>query len=154
MNKFHSEYFKKCMYYLFENWAMRTRFFKTTCRKARFDHLPLDWIEYYSTEYILNMIFEFSAFLACIWPTTYIYASKPSFLGHLQYLDISLGPLAVFWSKTTLNTGCVSGTWVDPTSCKMGSFFLRSLALSVPIYRNFQSNGAKWRCMKLWVLLL
>ena len=58
--------------------------------------------------------------------------------------------LALFWSKTTLNTDCMSGIWVDPTSCNMGSFFLRSLALSVPIYRNFQSNGAKWRSIKLW----
>ena len=40
--------------------------------------------------------------------------------------------------------------WVDPTSCKIGSFFLRSLALSVPIRRNFQSNGVKWRSIKLW----
>ena len=33
--------------------------------------------------------------------------------------------------------------------CKMDRFFLRSLALSIPIYRNFQSNGVKWRSIKL-----
>ena len=27
---------------------------------------------------------------------------------------------------------------------------LRSLTLSVPTYRNFQSNGANWQCLKLW----
>ena len=55
-------------------------------------------------------------------------------------------------SKTTLITGCVCGKWVDPPFCKMDTFFLRSLALSVPICRNFQSNGAKWRSLKLWLL--
>ena len=54
------------------------------------------------------------------------------------------------WSKTTLITGSVGGTGVDPPSCKTSTFFLRSLALRVPIYRNFQSNGAKWRSLKLW----
>ena len=44
-------------------------------------------------------------------------------------------------SKTTLISGSVDGTGVDPPYYKMGTFFLRSLALSVPIYRNFQSNG-------------
>ena len=54
------------------------------------------------------------------------------------------------WSKTTLITGSVGGTGVDPPSCKTSTFFLRSLALSVPIYRNFQSNGGKWPRFKLW----
>ena len=31
----------------------------------------------------------------------------------------------------------------------MGTVFLRSLVLSVPIYRNFQSNGGKWPRFKL-----
>ena len=33
----------------------------------------------------------------------------------------------------------------------MVTFFLRSLALSVPIYRNFQSNGDKYPRFKLWI---
>ena len=37
------------------------------------------------------------------------------------------------WSKTTLITGDMGGAGVDPPSCKTGTFFLRSLALSVPI---------------------
>ena len=49
------------------------------------------------------------------------------------------------WNKTRLNTGCVGGTWVDPPTCKMNLFFLWSLARSMQIYRNFQSNGAKLR---------
>ena len=32
----------------------------------------------------------------------------------------------------------VSGAGVNPPFCKMGTFFLGSLALSIPIYRNFQ----------------
>ena len=52
-------------------------------------------------------------------------------------------------STTTLITSCVVGTGVNPPYCKMDRFFLRSLALSIPIYRNFQSNGVKWRSIKL-----
>ena len=52
-------------------------------------------------------------------------------------------------SKTTLITSCVVWTGVNPPYCKMDRFFLRSLALSIPIYRNFQSNGVKWRSIKL-----
>ena len=55
-------------------------------------------------------------------------------------------------SKTTLISGCVCGKWVDPPFCKINTFFLMSLALCVPICRNFQSNGAKWRSLKLWLL--
>ena len=46
------------------------------------------------------------------------------------------------WSKTTLIPGDVGGTGVDPPTCKTGTFYLRSLALCVLIFRNFQSNGA------------
>ena len=55
------------------------------------------------------------------------------------------------WSKTTLITSSVGRAKLDPPSCKTGTFFLRSLTLSVPIYRNFQSNGGKWRSHKLWM---
>ena len=55
------------------------------------------------------------------------------------------------WSKTTLIASSVSGAGVILPFCKMGKFFHRSLALSVPIYRNFQSNGGKWRSHKLWM---
>ena len=50
-----------------------------------------------------------------------------------------------YWSKTTLITSSVSGTGANPPFCKMDTFFLRSLARSVPIYRHFQSNRANWR---------
>ena len=39
---------------------------------------------------------------------------------------------------------------VDPPPRKMNTFFLESLALSVAIYRNFQSNGDNWRTKKLY----
>ena len=54
------------------------------------------------------------------------------------------------WSKTTLIPCSVGGAGVDPPCCNTGQFFIRSLALNVPIYRNFQSNGAKWQSLKLW----
>ena len=41
------------------------------------------------------------------------------------------------WSKTILTTGSVGGPGVDPPHRKMNTFFRRSLALSVPIYRHF-----------------
>ena len=52
------------------------------------------------------------------------------------------------WSKTILTTGSVDGPGVEPPPRKIITFFLRSLALSVPIYRHFQSNGANWRSSK------
>ena len=55
---------------------------------------------------------------------------------------------ALLWSKTPLTTGSVGGPGVDPPPRKMNKFFLRSLALSVPIYINFQSNGPNWRSIK------
>ena len=56
------------------------------------------------------------------------------------------------WSKTILTTGSIGGPGVDPPPRKINSFFLRSMALSVPIYRNFQSNGVKWRSIKLRII--
>ena len=53
------------------------------------------------------------------------------------------------WSKTTLIASSVSGAGVNPPPRKMNTFFHRSLALIVPIYGNFQSNGSKWRSLKL-----
>ena len=55
-----------------------------------------------------------------------------------------------FRSKTTLIIGGVCRTCVNPPFCQMATFFHRSLALSMPIYRNFHSNGVKWRSIKLW----
>ena len=49
--------------------------------------------------------------------------------------------LPCLWSKTTLITGGVGRTVVSPPSWKIDTFFLMSLALSLPIYRHFQSNG-------------
>ena len=45
----------------------------------------------------------------------------------------------------------MGGAWVEPHPCKMRTYFLRSLTLSVPIYRNVQSNGYKWRSLKHWM---
>ena len=45
------------------------------------------------------------------------------------------------WSKTTLITSSVGGAGVDPLPRKMDTFFLRYMAHSVTIYRNFQTNA-------------
>ena len=66
-------------------------------------------------------------------------------VGELKDLQI-----AVLWSKTTIFTSSVGGTRMNPPYCKMSTFFLRSLALSVPIYRYFQSNGANWQSIERW----
>ena len=42
----------------------------------------------------------------------------------------------------------MGGAGVDPPPRKSNTFFLRSLTLSVPIYRHFQSNGDNWRSIK------
>ena len=70
-------------------------------------------------------------------------------------LDLQLGnkriwQTAVLRSKTTPTSGSVDGPGVDPPPQKINTFFLRSLARSMPIYRHFQSNGVKWRDIKLW----
>ena len=54
------------------------------------------------------------------------------------------------WSKTTIITSSVRMARVDPRPRKVNEFCLRSLALTVPIYRNFLSNGANWRSIKHW----
>ena len=54
----------------------------------------------------------------------------------------SLLPLAPVCSKTTLNTGGVGGAEADPQTWKMGTYFLMSLELHMPIFNNFQYNGA------------
>ena len=88
-------------------------------------------------------------------------AGHPSLLNRLN--TYSVGTYIYSWgkkgltkrgfrSKTTLITGSVSRTCVNTPFCKMAIFFHRSLALSMPICRNFQSNGAKWRSLKLWLL--
>ena len=64
--------------------------------------------------------------------------------------DKNLCTIACFWSKTTLIASSVSGAGVNPPFSKMSTFFLRSLALSVPIRRNFQSNEVKWKSLKPW----
>ena len=51
-------------------------------------------------------------------------------------------------SKTTLIMSSVGGAGFFPPPRKMNTFFLRSLAFSVPIYRHFQSNGDNWRGIK------
>ena len=44
----------------------------------------------------------------------------------------------------------MSGTGVNSPFCNFDGIFLRSLARCVPICKNFQSNGVKWRSYKLW----
>ena len=42
----------------------------------------------------------------------------------------------------------MSGTGVNSPFCNLNRLFLRSMARCVPICRNFQSNGVKWRSLK------
>ena len=62
--------------------------------------------------------------------------------------DKNLCTIACFWSKTTLIASSVCEIGVNPPLRKINTFCLRSLALSVPIYRHFQSNGDNWRSIK------
>ena len=64
-------------------------------------------------------------------------------------VSIQLWTERILWSKTTQTTGCVGGTWEDPPTCKMGTFFLMSLTLTEPGLNNFQLNGGKWPSLKL-----
>ena len=64
--------------------------------------------------------------------------------------DKNLCTIACFWSKTTLIASSVCEIGVNPPLRKINTFCLRSLALSVPIYRHFQSNGAYWRSIQRW----
>ena len=50
-------------------------------------------------------------------------------------LDISPCTICSVWSKMTLIKGYVGGAGADPPSCKVGAFFLKSMALSVLIFR-------------------
>ena len=72
-----------------------------------------------------------------------------TFLSIYEHMQLGTGELKDLWSKTTLITSGMGVTGVDPPSCKTSIFFLRSRALSEPIYRNFQSIGSKWPSLKL-----
>ena len=61
---------------------------------------------------------------------------------------IQLGKKRYLRGKTILTAGSVGRPGVGPSPRKINTFFLRSLALSVPIYWHFQSNGANWRSSK------
>ena len=58
---------------------------------------------------------------------------------------LSLKSLSLLLSvcyKTTQTTGAVGMAGAYPPTSKLGTFLLWSLALSMPIYSNFQINGA------------
>ena len=52
---------------------------------------------------------------------------------------ICLCTICSVWCKTTLITGGVGGVGADPPTFKIRTFFLISLALSVPIFRKKMS---------------
>ena len=64
--------------------------------------------------------------------------SPQDFRDAYTVVDIKDCTHALLWSKTTRTTGCVGGTWEDPPTCKMGTFFLMSLTLTEPILSNIQ----------------
>ena len=57
-------------------------------------------------------------------------------------LEICLWTIRSAWGKTTLITGGVGGEGEDRPTCKMGTFFIMYLDLSVSIFKIFQENGA------------
>ena len=57
-------------------------------------------------------------------------------------MEICLHTKASVWSKTSLNTGGVGRAVAAPPTSKSGKFLSWPLALSKPIYSNFQINGA------------
>ena len=61
----------------------------------------------------------------------------------IPYID-----LYIFWIKLLILK--LDILQIHIIFCKMATFFHRSLALSMPIYRNFQSNIVKWRSCKFW----
>ena len=84
-------------------------------------------------------------FEVCKKPLKFYFATHRNDIDKNTVKDENLCSIACFWSKTTLIPSSVSGAGVNPPFSKVSTFFLRSLALSVPIRRNFQSNGVKWR---------
>ena len=50
--------------------------------------------------------------------------------------------------KTTVNAGSVGRAGATPRTSKLGTYLSRPLALSKPIYSNFQINGASGETMK------
>ena len=85
------------------------------------------------------------------WETTlsikYV-ANEPYFCNNCTIYTWGIKGSPCLWSKTALITGGVGRTGMGPPSYKMDTFFLVSLALSLPIYRHFQSNGDNWRGIK------
>ena len=60
----------------------------------------------------------------------------------------SLSGLSSVCYKTTQIVGSVGGTGAAPPTSKLGTFLSRPLALSKPIYSNFQINGASGETLK------
>ena len=58
------------------------------------------------------------------------------------------------WRKPILITGSMGGAGKDPPSSKMGAFFLMTLTLTEPSFKNSQLNGAKCLGKKLFSVVL
>ena len=54
----------------------------------------------------------------------------------------SLHPFSSIWSKKYLSKGFVGGLGGDPQTIKWGTHFPMSIAVSMPIFNNFQQNRA------------
>ena len=82
-----------------------------------------------------------SASIFPIWPLKTA-VSIQKFISKLEVVSLSLLTVSLLlkdstncsvWSKTTLISGGVSGAEVNHPFCETGTFFHRSLAVSVPI---------------------
>ena len=74
-------------------------------------------------------------------PKNILHVDKMVTLVHTLSLK-SLHRLSSVRYKTTQTTGGVGVAGACPPTSKLGTFLLWSLALIMPIYRNFQKNGA------------
>ena len=105
----------------------------------------LEWVknmlDYVFVTVCIYWLWEQQSFEALLWASNCVLSEIPDFFVwgpfinkrwflsfpfltksemYLQCPDISHGPLALFWSKTTLNTNCVRRIWVDTSACKIG----------------------------------
>ena len=100
-----------------------------------------------SDELIYAWILSFMAFNFSL---NWYFIAKKHEIVYIKYTlrHKSLWPLASVCYKTTLNTGDVGGAGPDPQTWKRGTYFFMSLALGIPIFNNFQLNGASGGTLK------
>ena len=102
----------------------------------------------YSTVFTLGgWTFQYIVFGHPFTPLVHLFVLV--FISQIHTLSlISLSGLSSVCYKTTLTTGGVGVARAGPPTSKLGTLLLWSLALSMPIYSNFQINGASGETLK------